>query len=806
MQLFSKAACSNSGEAVSSRVPVVARPGAPQRRRKIWIAAACVCAAALLGWGLVLWLGAAGTPQVRASIAVLGFNDLSNGADSDSAKALSAGIAAELGIGRDLRVASAERVARLKLQLNPQPPGSYGKKTLALIRQNTGADFAVWGQFANGNGVVRLNIVVAQTKLGTVAASIQQSGRSNDLQAMSIAVAAAVRAKLGMPRLPREEQSFARAVLPSNSDALRLYAAALDDLYLWKYQAASALFAQSIASDPAYSLAYAGLARSLFERGDTEQAISRIRQALRLSQPLPQRQRLAVEAEYYKIESEWSKALDVYRRLFQLYPDSLDYGLAAAGLETGAQALDTLAALGRMPEPMRSDPRIDILKASVELGLRKYPDARLAAETAAIKARQRSARDVLATAVVLQAQAERTVGQMKRAEALYAQAERIAAALGDRVTETEALGGRAAISVDAGALKEAASLYAEALEIGRAAQSPRISAAASAGLGRVRLEQGDLAQASQLLVQSLALMYRQQSYAAIPPEKTDLAELYLRQGQLQKSSQYIGDALKALANTRGRPEVEALSVLARLRVEQGQITAASQAVSQALQIASELSDKYSPARVLLTAGYLAREQGALAAARKQYTQALHSFSKLHLSAGAAEARLGLARVALDEGNGSSAASLAREAHAELANEGRVDRAAAARAIEASADLLRNRISAAQKALQPALRRNIQDRLAKDLVEIAAARLQARRGNRRGAVAKLRTVAARAAKDGLVRDRLEAELALAQIDPNFDAQQLASEAARLGFQGIANRAGGNRGKDAPGDSDKSQTQQ
>lgn len=778
---------------MSSRVPVVAKPGSPKRRRRFWITAGFLCLLALVGWGLVGSFAGAGRPQVRTSIAVLGFSDLSqNAASSGFAQALSAGLAAEFGVGPDLRVASPERVAQLKLELGLQTPANYSEKTLGLLRRNTGADFAVWGQFTtqpggDNHGLIRLNIVVAHTKQGRVAASIQQSGDPNDLRGLAAGVAAAVRAKLDLPPLSHAEQARARVALPSNSDALRSYAAGLYDLHTWKYDSASSLFAKAIASDPSYAPAYAGLARAQFAQGDTEQAISRILQALHLSHDLPREQRLLVEAEYYRIESEWSKALGVYRELFQLYPDHLNYGLEVARLESGEQALRTLASLRRMPEPMRSDPRIDLVKASVEIGLRKYPDARLAAEAAAIKARQRSAQTLLADALVLQARAERMLGQMNRAESLYAKAERISADLGDRATQTESIRGQASIAADAGELKTAASLYAQALEIGRAAKSPRIGAAAAAGLGRVRLDQGNLAEAGKLLTQSLALLYRQQSFTAIPPEKTDLAELYLRQGHLQKSSQYIDEALQALENTRGRSEVEALGVAARLRIEQGQIPAAAQAVNQALQISSELSDKYSPARVLLTAGYLARVQGSLTEAQKQYTRALHSFSKLHLNAGAAEARLGLARVALDQGKGASAASLAHQAHIALEKSGRGGRAAAARAIEARGDLLRNRTSAAQAALQPALREDIQDRLIADLVEITASRLEAKQGRRRSAMTKLRRIAARARRQGLVRDLLEAELALADINPHFDTKQLVSEASSYGLHGIANQA-------------------
>ncbi len=736
-------------------------PRPPRRRRRFWLAAACVALAVLLGWGAERWFGAAGRPQARTSIAILGFQDLSPQAGAAGiSQALSVGLGAELGIGQDLRIASGQRVARLKLELGLHTPGAYKKHALALVRENTGADLAIWGQYANS--AAGLNIVVAETRSGTIAASIQQSGSANDLPKLIAAAAAAIRAKLDLPRLSDREQAFTRTVLPANSESQRLYAEALEDFYVWKYEPAAGLFLKAIAGDSSYAPAYAGLARARYQQGDTQRAISRIRQALHLSGNLPREQQLLVESEYYRMESEWSKARDAYRTLFQLYPDHLDYGLAAAALESGTQALKAINALRRLPAPMRGDPRIDVLKAEAETGLRDYPAARLAAQAAVIKARERSAHSVLARALLLQAQAERTLGQMKRAVALYEKAQHIGAGLGDRGTQTEGMRGRAAIAADAGELTDAASLYARALKIGRATKSQRIAAVSSAGLGRVRLDQGNLSQAAQLLNQSLALLRRQQVFTAIPPEEIDLAELYLRLGKLRQSSQYIHDALKALVNTRGRSEVEALAVFARLQVEKGKISAAARTVNQALQISNELSDKYSPARILLTAGYVAREQGSFGQSRRRYEKALHSFSKLRLSAGVAQARLGLARLAVDEGKGASAASLAHQARIVFDTEGRTGAAAAARAIEAEGNLLRNRTAEAEAILRPVLRQHIQDRLVADLVGTAAARLEAQQGKKAHAAARLKTIIARAKRLGLVRDRLEAQRALAKI--------------------------------------------
>lgn len=751
--------------------------------------------ASLLGWGAFgNWFGLVRRrPEVRTSIAILGFEGLpGNAENSNLSEAFTSGLAAELRIGRDLRVVSGERIARLALVLKLNSTKSYSSHVLSLIRENTGADLVAWGRYtergvADGNGAIRLEIAVKNAATGKTATSIQCNGGANDLAALLSGCAAQIRAKLELPGLSTSEQRFARPVLPASSEVLALYATGLRDLYTWKYETASGLFQEAIAKEPSYAPAHAGLARALAERGYTQPAISEIRDALNLSHELPREQKLLIEGEYYEIESEWSKALDAYRNLFKLYPDDIDYALSTARLENGTEALRTLAALRRPPASLPADPRIDSLKAKIEIDLRDYAAARLAAEAAAIKARELSAQAVLANALVLQASAERMLGLRQRAAALFRQGEHISGMLGDRATETDCMQSLAAIYIDAGELSAASATYAQALAIGRSVQSLRIVASSSSGLGHVRLQEGNLAQARQFLSESLNLMRQQQSVAEIPIQETYLGELFLRRGELGKAHEFTQDALNALANTRGRSEVEALANFARIQVEAGRIDAASQSASEALQIANGLKDQYSLASILLTAGDIARSRGSLSKARAQYAKGLAAFSKLGLNSGIAEARLRLAGLDLVVNNASSAASLAHEALLEFEREGRMSGAYAARALQAQAELLQRHLTTAEAILRPARQRRIQDHLVADLVNTTAARVTAAAGHPAKAIAELNGLIADTSRLGLVRDRLEAELALAAVDPNFNSSKLASEASHHGFIEIASRA-------------------
>ena len=56
-----------------------------------------------------------------------------------------------------------------------------------------------------------------------------------------------------------------------------------------------------------------------------EQAIG-----LDLSKSLPQEERLLIEGRYRETIEDWPKAAEIYRSLWGLFPDNLDYGLRLA--------------------------------------------------------------------------------------------------------------------------------------------------------------------------------------------------------------------------------------------------------------------------------------------------------------------------------------------------------------------------------------------------------------------------------------------------------------------------------------------
>src|SRR5260370_42272256 len=84
---------------------------------------------------------------------------------------------------------------------------------------------------------------------------------------------------------------------------------------------------------------------------------------------------------------EWGRAIEIYRALVDFFPDNLDYGLALAKAQIGAnqwkQALDTIAALRTLPQTLRDNPQIDLVENAASRALGDYKRAEIALARAA---------------------------------------------------------------------------------------------------------------------------------------------------------------------------------------------------------------------------------------------------------------------------------------------------------------------------------------------------------------------------------------------------------------------------------------
>ncbi len=580
-------------------------------------------------------------PQIRRSVAVLGFRNLPGRKDDEwLSQAFTEMVSTELAAGGGLRVVPDEDVARAKREIPLGNGETLGKSTLAQLRKNPGADIVVVGTYttmpSKTGDRIRLDIRLQDTANGETVAEDAVTGSKDDLFELATRAGAHLRQNLGIGALPSGDANFVQASLPSNQTAIRYYSEGKAKLWNFDFIGARDLLTKAVAADPNYPLAHSALSDAWSHLGYGSKATAEAKLALDLSGNLPPSEKLLIEASYWELSGNLPKAVEVYRSLFELHPDSLEYGLYLAGAQYQAKpanALATLKILRQLPVPAGDDPRIDLLEASAQV-TQNIVAAQAAAKRALVKGNALGSSYIVARAygilcqqaVALGTSTEEGISDCERAKESYA-------SQGDRNNEARTLNDLASNYFQRGDILKAESMLREAAATFRKIGSAEGLAATSNNIGEALMQQGRLSEAKSLLEESIP------EYRATEDK-----------GGLALAFNDIGD-------------------LSRLR---GDLNGADANYKRAMAAANEVSDKSTLAYVLVGIGNVLRDRGDLAGARSSYNESL----ELRVQAGEkqteGETQLALAMLSIEEGKPADAEATLRKWNAQFQKEKQAD--------------------------------------------------------------------------------------------------------------------------------------
>jgi TolB-like protein len=422
----------------------------------------------------------AGRVKARRAIAVMGFQNLSRrGEAAWLSPALSETLTMELASGGALRAIPGESVARMKIDLAVADVDSFAQDTLTRIRKNIGADLLVLGSYLTvgreGEARIRLDLRLQDAATGEVVATVTETAAESELLDLVSRTGARVRERLGVGELSREDSASARASLPTSRAVVRLYAEGLDKLRLFDALGARDLLERAISADPDYALAHAALASAWSALGYDAHAIAEAKRALDLAGKLSREQRLAIEGSYQEMAHDWNEAAKIYKALWTVFPDNLDYGLHLAEVYStggkGKEALAVVAELRALPAPSRDDPRIDLAEVVAAASLSDFKRQQAAAERAATKGNAQGSRLLLARARLQEARALYQQGQLTETAAAAQEAREIYTAAGDRAGAAAALINIASVLSNRGEVVKSTNMHREAAEIFRSTTS-----------------------------------------------------------------------------------------------------------------------------------------------------------------------------------------------------------------------------------------------------------------------------------------------------------------------------------------------
>lgn len=757
--------------------------GGGRSRRRIYLLS--VAALLLLSAGGLSYLRIyhpivlGGSLHVRRSVAVLGFRNLSGDPrEAWLSTALSDWLITELSAGQQIRTIPAESVARMKMELSLPEVDSLDAESLGRIRKNLGTDMVIAGSYAasadQAIGQIRLDLRLQDTRNGDTLDAISETGSEADLFDLVSRAGQQLREKLGIRAVTEKEAAEVETALPSNPQAARLYSEGLSKLRISDALAGRDFLLGAIAAEPDFSLAHSALATAWSQLGYDERAKSEAKEAFELSASLPRAERLLVEGQYRELSGDWNDAIQIYRALFEFFPDNLDYGLALAQAEVnsgkGGDALNTIAALRELPEPLRGDPRIDLAEDHAAESLGDFKRDLASAARAAAKAQQSGASSLLARALLDQAWANENLGQLDKVEALVRKARRFYASVHDQK-------GIADAETDAGI----------ALEF-----------------------EGNYLAAKTEYEESLAIDMKLESKLAIAAENDNIGDVLFFLGELPGAQMGYE---KALATYReiGHDDGVALAEtgLGEVLLAMGDHIEARGMFQNSLQICRHVGDRSKEAAALSGLAAALRTEGDLAGAQNNEMQAKEIFDAIGDSSDASKSELRLAALMLDQGKSAEAATMAQEVVTNIGTAKTAVDVAAAELVLSRAFLAQGKIPEAQKnaadaATVAAASQNKELGLS---AAITNARIEAASGNMAEsgkAERKLKNAIAGAMASGFVNDALESRLALGEIEMDSGSrsaghmrlEELKKDAGNAGFLLIARkaaaalRAGGN----------------
>jgi eukaryotic-like serine/threonine-protein kinase len=703
----------------------------------------------------------------RPSIAVLGFKNVSGRSDAAwLSTGLSEMLTTELAVDEKVRTVPEENVVRAKMDLSLPDADSLAKDTLASVRRNLGTDYVVLGSYVDlgkeSGGQVRLDLRLQNAQTGETTSVVTETGTEGELFDLVSRAGTKLRSKLGLGEFSANEARGVRAALSSNPDAARLYAEGLAKLRVFDALAARDRLQQAAAADPKYPLTHSMLAEAWWSLGYDSKAREESKAALDLAVNLPREQQLLIEGRLQEFSKNWDKANETYHALWSFFPDNIEYGLRLATVQTSSgkakDALDIISTMRTLRSQAANDPRLDIVQASALERLGDLQKAYEVEKQMEQKAQSLSSRLLLAQALRMEGWALYNLGRQDEAESAARESQRLYLAAGDRDGAARASNILGLVFYGRGDLERAKAAQMQCLAINREIGYQRGIRQALNNLGIVLLAEGEYPRTRAALQESLAI------------------------------ARAIGDRFG---------EQVAIGNLGIVAQQEGEIAGAKRLYEQQLAITHEFGNKSYESNALSGLGDTSFMAGDLAGARKSYEDALALRNQVSAASSAAEARVSLAAVLIEQGDPSAAEELCRRARQEFQKEGQHDEEIFADATLIRALLAQNKFSEAQTESDSSkgLWTKSQDFWNRSNLAIASARTELVMGKTVEAQRNLEGILAKATEKHCLPYQFEARLALGELKMNAGETaagrallaSLEKDAAAKGFLLIANKA-------------------
>ncbi len=572
-------------------------------------------------------------PTAVMSLAIIPYYNASGDSSLDwLSSSLSETLSTDIGSPSVIRQVSQSRLQQVLRDLNISPQQELDLSTLKRIADFTIADTVVTGKYVKIGDQILVNSTVYDLKHDRQFPIVTSVAEEKDLLASISKLAEDVREKLASsPEMLKELQSKTPFVLTQSIPALRAYNEGLQLAGANKYSDAAKKFEEATAEDQTFALAFSQLGLTYKTLNFDDKADLASRQAVTLSDNLPESEKLLIQANNAVVTNDTDKGIAAYEKLTAANPDDTDAQFALAQLYEKAANYDAARKhLAVVRSADKNNP--DVLLASGRVEIRAgNPQAGLDFLGSAYNLATQTNNDVL-KASVLQAEgiAYRMLGKPKEALKNYQEALALRRSLNLQSAVGASLNEIAGVQDQLGDSAAALASYQESLEIRKRIGDKDGVATVLLNLGSFYDDHAKYDDALKVLNEALS-QFRDlgdQSSLAVCLNNIGTAEGGL--GNFQAALTYYQQAL-AIHEKLKEPDgiAESLHNLADTNVKLGQYDVAITQYLKAIDTARASGDRRRVALESTSLGELFAVQGQYARALKSYQDAVNGFQALN---------------------------------------------------------------------------------------------------------------------------------------------------------------------------------
>ena len=319
--------------------------------------------------------GSHGTTQAVAapkiSLAIMPFYNASGDTSMDwLGGSLAEMLGTDIGESAQVRMVSPDRLQQVLQDLHISASSTADLPTLRRVADFTNAQTVIFGQYIKAGSQIRITATVLDPAHGTSTVVRTDVPSENDLLSSVDKLAAQLRQKLTAdPKLLKDLQAHADRPQTTSMDALRAYENGLSLERAGNDTQAQQDFQTATTADPNFALAWSKLADTYSDQGHDDLAQNDSRRALDLSENLPPRERLLIEADNARINNDPQKAIDATLQLAAADPSNTDLQFELARLYEQAENYD--AAKKKLALVVAADPNnVEALLASGRVAIK----------------------------------------------------------------------------------------------------------------------------------------------------------------------------------------------------------------------------------------------------------------------------------------------------------------------------------------------------------------------------------------------------------------------------------------------------